>query len=304
MKRAAVLLACFVLVSIPAYVNAADKPAATPQATEGNQEIVVKAELKIKIQTDKPEIDIKTDINDVADKVIKTEDQFLALAPEDVKDVKMSLPATIYQERTDYHADLSNFEETPIFNLRPKIQKVDVDKWSFKVTDLAGNTVKNIRGNGGMPEEFVWDGFDEQGNIMKLGSSYMWKLNYMDKAGNPGYLNQKEPRVVNAIKYRKEGKLILEVSQGAMFQEKRKEYISDAGQKILTEVKDYIKMSNSYPVIVRFYSEDKGLAQDQIGTFEKELIQSLKLPKGDFVMEPYQDTSVPQNRRVVFIIKG
>jgi len=297
MKRTVVVTLALIFAAITAFAEDA-------QPAGSGQEIVVKGQLKIKIQAEKPDTEIKTEINEVADKVIRTEDTFLTLAPEDIKDVKTSLPATVYRERADYHPELGYFEEAPIFSLKPKIQNVDIDKWNFKVTDLAGNTVRQLKGNGALPEQFLWDGFDDQGNIMKLGSGYSYRLYYMDKAGNPNSINRNEPKTVTAIKYRKDGLLYLEVSTEVLFQAKRKEKLTDEGRKILEQVKDYIKMSNAYPVEIRVFAEDAGLAEDQILTLNKAVIEELKLPAANFKSKAARDESVPKNRRVVFVIKG
>ncbi len=298
MKKIIILLAAL-FVWIPAIILSEDA-----QQSGGSQEIVVKGQLKIKIQAEKPDTEVKTDINEVAAKVINTEDAFLNLAPEDIKDVKASLPETVYRERADYHPELGYFEEAPIFSLKPKIQNIEIDKWSFKVTDLAGNTVRQQKGSGSLPEQFVWDGFDEQGNIMKLGTGYSYRLYYMDKAGNPNSINRNEPKTVTAIKYRKDGMLYLEISSEVLFQQKRKEKLTDEGRKMLEQVKDYIKMSNYFPVEIRVYAEDTGLAEDQIATLQKNIVDELKLPQTNFKTKGFKDESVPKNRRVVFIIKG
>jgi hypothetical protein len=301
MKKTAVLTAClFALVIFSAAVFAAE----AGQGADSGQEIVVKGQLKIKIQTEKPDMDIKTDINETAGKVIKTEEAFLSMAPEDIKNVKMSLPDSVYEERADYHPNFDYFEEGPIFNLALKKQNIEIEKWTFKVTDLAGKTVKLIKGSGNMPEQFEWDGFDNEGYILRMNSGYTYRLYWMDKAGNPGAINRKEPRVVNAIKYKIDGTLVLEAAEAMMFQAKRRERLTEEGKNAIEEIKDYIKMSNMYPVVVRVYSDDEAVANEQIRTLQKVVVESLKLPKNNFKFEAYKDINVPKNRRVVFRIKG
>jgi len=301
MNKSAVLTACFCAVMLCTTAVFAQDEA---QSADSGQEVVVKGQLKIKIQTDKPDMDIKTDINETAGKVIKTEETFLAMAPEDIKNVKMSLPDSVYEERADYHPNFDFFEEAPIFNLALKKQNIEIEKWTFKVTDLAGKTVKTLKGSGNLPEQFSWDGFDDEGYILRMNSGYTYRLYWMDKAGNPGAVNRKEPRVVNAIKYKIEGTLILEAAEAMMFQEKRREKLTEDGKNAIEEVKDYIKMSNVYPVTIRVYSDDEAVANEQIRTLQKAVVEALKLPKSNFKFEAYKDINVPKNRRVVFRIKG
>ncbi|HPI03998.1 MAG TPA: hypothetical protein PKZ78_09190 [Candidatus Goldiibacteriota bacterium] len=301
MKKTAVLAACFCALL---FFSAAVFAEEAGQGGDSGQEVVVKGQLKIKIQTDKPDMDIKTDINETAGKVIKTEESFLGMAPEDIKNVKLSLPDTVYEERADYHPYFDFFEEAPIFNLALKKQNIEIEKWTFKVTDLAGKTVKLIKGTGSLPEQFAWDGFDDEGYILRMNSGYTYRLYWIDKAGNPGAINRKEPRVVKAIKYKKDGTLILEAAEAMMFQEKRREKLTEDGKNAIEEVKDYIKMNNVYPVTVKVYSDDEAVANEQIRTLQKVIVEALKLPKTNFKFEAYKDINVPKNRRVVFRIKG
>ncbi len=279
---------------------------AEEQKQEGDQsEVVVKGQLKIKVETKKPDIEISTDINDVADEAVKTEEIYLSLAPEDIKDIKASIPGTIYEERADYHPELNLIETQPIFSVSPKFkQNTEMDKWEFKVTDPTGRSVYLVKGGGNLPEKIIWDGFDKEGKILKLNVPYLYMLTYVDKAGNPGNLMRKDPKIVNAIKYNKDGKLYIEISHKILFDSKRKEKITDEGKKYIKEIENYLKSYNKFPVLINFYSEDKELGNDQIFSLEKILTEDLKLPKEFFKMESYKDESIPKNFRTVFIIGG
>ena len=270
----------------------------------GGQEIIIKGQLKIKIDTEKPDIEIKTDINEVADKVIKTEEHFLALSPDDIKNVRFGLPEKMRQQRADYSAKYDFFETGPVFSLKPRIEGVEIERWTFGVTDIAGQTAYRKRGTGRLPNEFIWDGFDENGKVLKLGSGYTYQLSFLTKAGVPETLRRKEPKTVDAIQYRRGGKLVLEVSNKKMFQASRKERLTPEGREILEEIMDYIKMSNKYPVGINVFSDDEGLAGDQIRTLKTILLRELKLPEKDIDFKGHRDKDVPQNRRVVITISG
>lgn len=273
---------------------------------EGDEsEVVVKGQLKIKVETKKPDIEVSTDINDVADEAIKTEEIYLGLAPEDIKDIKASIPGTISEERTNYQPELNSIETQPIFSISPKLkQNTEMEKWEFKVTDPTGRAVYLIKGGGNLPEKIIWDGFDKDGRILKLNVPYLYMLTYIDKAGNPGNIMRKDPKIVNAIKYSKDGKLFIEISHKILFDVKRKERITEEGKKYIREIENYLKSYNKFPVHIKFYSEDKELGNDQIMSLEKILVEDLKLPKEFFKMEAYKDDSIPKNLRTVFIIGG
>lgn len=302
MKRLFLYAFLFVVLAVsPVYLSAEDAP---QNNGDSSQEVVVKGQLKIKIDAEMPNIDIKTDTNQVAQSIVTTEESFLSISPEDVKDVKASLPDKIVAERTDYHADLSFLEVQPIFKLTPKMATVDVEKWNFKVTDSTGGTVYLQKGEGGLPAVISWNGFDRDGKILKMGSPYWYVLTYMDKAGNPGSVRRETPKEVVAIKYKRENKLFIEVASKALFEEKRKERLTDNGKLILSEIQDYMKMGNIFPIGIQVFSEDKGISTDQIKSLEKYLTEEMKVPKDFFKMEPLIDNSIPKNYRIIFAING
>lgn len=296
------LAAVFVLFAAGIFAEEAQP---TAQAGENASDVVVKGQLKIKIESAKPEIPLKTDANEVAESVVKTEEEFMSLAPEDIKDIRLGLPEMISEDRPKYRAQLFSLEIQPIFKIQPKMPAgVEIEKWNFKVTDPTGATVKVDRGAGSLPEKLVWDGFDQNGQILKLNSPYMYTLTYMDKAGNPGSTKRKEPKVVQAIKYYRDGKLYIEASSAVVFEKERKDRVTDKGKQMIKEIEDYIKMSNRFPIEIRIFADDAGLAKDQADTLKIMFDKSLKLPNSSYNMKAIKDISVPRNFRLVFILQG
>ena len=270
-----------------------------------SKEVVVKGKLKIEIKTEKPEIEVKTDENEVAEKFVKTEEMFMNLSPEDIRDVSMSLPERVDEERPYYHPLLFFTETPPVFRVSVKMpKKIELEKWAFKVTDPTGKVIKKREGGGGLPESFKWDGFDRQGNILQLEAPYVYSLSWMDRAGNPGITRSKSPKVVSAIRYKKDGKLFMEISGEKLFRKKRQERFTKKGENMLEEVMDYMKMSNNFPVEIRVFSEDKGLAAAQGRALVRRLTRELKVPEKYFEVKKAGDNSVPKNYRVVFVISS
>jgi len=283
-----------------------DNPQPTATAQEGAAgEVVSTGQLQLKIETEKPDIVVHTDANEVAEQVVKTESNILGLSMEDIKDVKVSLPETFHNSRADYYPEISYLKTPPVFKLKPKINKdIELEKWSFKITDPTGYAVKTLRGGGSLPDEIVWEGFDDSGQIIKVGAPYSYIFSVMDKAGNPNSIIG-NPKVIDAIKYEKEGKTFIVISNKFLFDKDRKDNLTNKGQQILNEVENYIKMANNFPVTIQVFSDDKNLAGDQIYTVEKVLTNDLKLKK-DIILkeEPYADNNMPKNYRTVFIIKN
>lgn len=274
-------------------------------SSDASKEVVIKGQLKIKIETEKPEIPIKTNSNDVAEAVVKTEDEFLGLSPADIKDIKFGLPSVINETRPAYHANLNNIETQPIFKIIPKVPAgIEMEKWTFKITGPTGASVKTQKGSGNLPSKFEWDGFDNNGNMMKLNAPYLYVLSYIDKAGNPGSVRKKEPKIIQTIKYYKDAKLFIEASNFVLFEKQRKDRFTDKGKEIIKEIEDYIKMTNRFPIEIRVYSEDVDLAKEQANSLLKILENSLKISKDKFEIKTYKDVGIPKNYRIVFIINS
>ncbi|MCX7698118.1 MAG: hypothetical protein N2114_01450 [Candidatus Goldbacteria bacterium] len=303
MKKLFILQIISLLLIFSIFLIAEDKQQTS--SSGATQEVVVKGQLKIKIEAEKPELVIKTNSNDVAEAVIKTEEEILGLSPYDIKDIRLGLPAIINETRPEYHAYLNNIETQPIFKIVPKVPAgIEIEKWTFKVTDPTGASVMTLKGSGNLPSKFEWDGFDNNGNMMKLNAPYLYLLSYMDKAGNPGSVRKKEPKIVQVIKYFKDGKFYIEASNFILFEKQRKDRLTDKGKEIITEIEDYIKMSNRFPVEIKVYSEDIDLAKEQADSLLRIFENSLKIPKDNFDIKTYKDTDAPRNYRIVFIINS
>jgi hypothetical protein len=306
MKKSLFYILIFLLLNfLILYADEQKQDASSSTSSSASQEVVVKGQLKIKIEAEKPEITIKTNSNDVAEAVVKTEEEFLGLSPADIKDIKLGLPAIINETRPEYHAYLNNIETQPIFKVIPKVPAgIEMEKWTFKVTDPTGASVMIQKGSGNLPSKFEWDGFDNNGNMMKLNAPYLYLLSYMDKAGNPGSVRKKEPKIVQVIKYYKDTKLFIEASNSILFEKQRKDRFSDKGMEVITEIEDYIKMSNKFPVEIRVYSEDVDLAKEQADSLIRIFENSLKISKDKFDIKTYKDMDAPRNYRIIFIINS
>jgi len=306
MKKSLFYILIFLLLNfLILYADEQKQDASSSTSSGASQEVVVKGQLKIKIEAEKPEITIKTNSNEVAEAVVKTEEEFLGLSPVDIKDIKLGLPTVINETRPEYHADLNNIETQPIFKVIPKVPAgIEMEKWTFKVTDPTGASVMIQKGSGNLPSKFEWDGFDNNGNMMKLNAPYLYLLSYMDKAGNPGSVRKKEPKIVQVIKYYKDTKLFIEASNSILFEKQRKDRFSDKGREVITEIEDYIKMSNKFPVEIRVYSEDVDLAKEQADSLIRIFENSLKISKDKFDIKTYKDMDAPRNYRIIFIINS
>jgi len=126
----------------------------------------------------------------------------------------------------------------------------------------------------------------------------------MDKAGNPGSVRSQKPKIIQAIKYYRDGRLWIEASANLLFEKERKDRFTDKGKEIIKEIEDYIKMSNKYPVEIQIYSEDAGLAKDQADSLMMIFDKTLKIPKNSYSVKGIKDTSTPKNYRMVFVIKS
>ena len=72
--------------------------------------------------------------------------------------------------------------KTATFDLKPEA-RTDIKNWALDITDAKGNIVRRYAGKGVPPKSLVWDGKDDQGNLVTGGIFTNYNLRTIDKRG-------------------------------------------------------------------------------------------------------------------------
>ncbi|MFI5355682.1 MAG: hypothetical protein ACHQX0_08735, partial [Desulfobaccales bacterium] len=72
--------------------------------------------------------------------------------------------------------------KTSTFDLKPEA-RTNIKNWALDITDTKGNIVRRYAGKGVPPKSLVWDGKDDQGNLVTGGIFTNYNLRTIDKRG-------------------------------------------------------------------------------------------------------------------------
>jgi outer membrane protein OmpA-like peptidoglycan-associated protein len=72
--------------------------------------------------------------------------------------------------------------KTASFDLKPQA-RTEIKNWALDITDSKGNLLRSYSGKGVPPRSLVWDGKDDQGNVVTGGLFSTYNLRTIDKKG-------------------------------------------------------------------------------------------------------------------------
>ena len=143
--------------------------------------------------------------------------------------------------------------EPPLVRFYPGLSKVAVKQWEFRVSDERGEVVKIIKGRGVPPRKLEWDGLDERGRFITVGTLYSYQFVTFDDHGNahtfPG-----EPFQVDALMYRQKGKLVVEFAAKRLFQDDKTDF-RPTMQGLWDRAMDVVREHSNKPLTVEVYAD-------------------------------------------------
>lgn len=209
-RRSLAMTICFVVsiffLSMPGF-SAEEKTAqelgsGTPLSEE------IKGEVKERLDIQKPPPLIELNIKDIVDSGSLRTDEVLQQAKPIPSDSDYEHYALLDSKQV-LRPSNPVIPEPPLVTFYPSLSKVATKRWEFRVADEHGEVVKTIKGNGVPPRSVEWDGKNERGQYITVGTHYSYQFLSFDEHGNaqtfPG-----EPFQLDAFLYRLKGKTIIE----------------------------------------------------------------------------------------------
>ena len=143
--------------------------------------------------------------------------------------------------------------EPPLVTFYPGLSKVASKRWEFKVSDQGGEVVKVIAGKGIPPNHIEWNGMNERGEFITVGTLYSYQFITYDEHGNshtfPGEAFQ-----LDALMYKQKGKIFVEFPNQRLFDQDQATF--RATMKGLWErAIDIIRENSDKPLNVEVFSE-------------------------------------------------
>jgi hypothetical protein len=161
----------------------ADTGMVMPGGEEGTvfKDLVVKGEDLIRIEFERPELNIDVDPQSAPGLEWGSIQEIL---DRNRPDLTSPLFGFFAYNHFSFHARpwLDKFSSGDIVRFRPSVR--DVNRWQLTVANSRGETVASFGDNGKPPEEIGWNGLSSDGEPATPGLTYSYVLEAYDKAGN------------------------------------------------------------------------------------------------------------------------
>jgi flagellar motor protein MotB len=171
--------------------------------------------------------------------------------------------------------------EPPLVTFYPGLSKVASKSWEFKVSDQAGDVIKTIKGKGVPPSSIEWNGLNEKGEFITVGTLYSYQFVTYDEHGN-GHTFPGEPFQLDALLYKQKGKLFVEFSSEKLFD--KDGAVIKAGMKGLWErAIDVVRENSDAPITVEVFSDSvqSPLAEERRRVAVTSISDSTNIPAVD-----------------------
>ncbi|MFH0948632.1 MAG: hypothetical protein V1833_06530 [Elusimicrobiota bacterium] len=263
---------CFLLFTLTSSLH-------SQEATGKLEEVVIKGEYKLKLDSERPKLKISIDINEVVMPTITTFNKFLNIKPEELIDLKSSLIGVVSSERT-MSAYLNSIVVEPVakFNIEQG-KDLQIDTWEMVISDSKGEVFHSFSGEENIPRIITWSGRNKQEKIVSAGKWYSYFVRIKDVYGRD-YTTVGEPFKFPAILHQEKNGLIVTISDEIMFgKNKESTGITNKGKLLLRESADSIKKYHTLPITVEVYSADESVATKRAENINKYLCDLLLFTK-------------------------
>ncbi len=145
--------------------------------------------------------------------------------------------------------------EPPLVTFYPGLSKVASKRWEFRVSDQNGEMIKAIEGKGVPPRKIEWNGVNENGQYITVGTLYSYQFITYDEHDNshtfPG-----ESFQLDALMYPQKGKTYIEFATERLFQPDSAT-LRPSMQGLWDRAVDVVRENSNHPLTIEVYAVDE-----------------------------------------------
>jgi hypothetical protein len=124
-----------------------------------------------------------------------------------------------------------------------------------------------------------WDGIGKEGTPLEVGFDYAYSLSIVDEAGNPQRYSGK-PFSIQAFRYARSGNTVTAINPDLLFSDASSVKFSPAGNRAMTEVKDFLRTRYTSGIEIIVYELDEKFAQARASAVQKYLSSEMEYAEG------------------------
>lgn len=227
------------------------------QASEGLSEIVIKGEAKDSVEIKKVPYEVEIRLEDIVSPTVEKTEALM-------KGGLDILTKDDFQQFTHLSSEqvikpwLPSLPEPPLVEFRPKLSNLAIKKWKLVVTDEKGNIIRTLQDKGNSPETIEWDGRDERGRIIRVGTLYSFDFVAIDQDGKP-HTTSGKPFQLWALKYKDKESINIEVANRILYTPDKSGFSKD-GRLIIEKALDHLRQYSRYPFRVEICTDEADLS--------------------------------------------
>jgi len=143
--------------------------------------------------------------------------------------------------------------EPPLVTFYPGLVKQESKKWEFRVSDEGGEVVKVIKGKGVPPRNIEWNGLNERGQYITVGTLYSYQFLTFDEHEN-AHTYPGEPFQLDALMYKQKGKIVVEFSNKRLYQQDTAQFRSNM-TGLWERAIDVVRENSNRPLLIEVYAD-------------------------------------------------
>jgi len=223
------------------------------EASEGLPEVVIKGEAKDTVEVEKAPYQIEIKLEDIVSPSIEETEVLMRGGVEILRQEDLQ-QFTCLSSKQVIRPSLPALPEPPLVTFHPRRTNLRIKKWKLTISDEKGSIIRTLEGKGSPPRTIEWDGRDERGKIIRVGTLYSYNFVGRDEDGKP-HTTSGKPFQLWALKYDDRDSVNIEIANRVLYTSERDEFSED-GRLIMEKAIDFLRQYSRYPFRIEICTDE------------------------------------------------